>query len=372
MDSGENVYCDYHCQADFDDIRFTAADGVTSYDYWREEYVEIGYAVFWVEVAANLDADQTIYIYYGSSVSSTTSSIENTFLYGDHFTSLPTNEGTANSNWNIRDGTWLYPTYGTDTGWIGPRTTVNLPSSQTSGIRVRGRFNVSNTDIDARGRVYVIMFDSLDEYQLMYAPATDAHDTNYGHWYSYDYHTDVVRWELGYRSSPWTQVGTWGCEVYENAGNDFFTHSWGSTVDSDDTDSDWTFDKIQFYTMRYSSFAPFDCAEIDWLFVAKYVAPEPGHGSWGSEEGSDTTHTDDSSLLMAAAGIAGIVIAFSAAFMIQSRMRREPEEHVYVIEEEPLHTAACWKCGANLDLTKVEEDRVYKCEFCGAMGKVAR
>ena len=73
-DSGENVYLNSHCRADFGDIRFTASDGETLLDYWIEEKVDSDYAVFWVEIADNLSSSSvTIYIYYGKSDATTTS-----------------------------------------------------------------------------------------------------------------------------------------------------------------------------------------------------------------------------------------------------------------------------------------------------------
>ena len=73
-DSGENVYLNSHCRADFGDVRFTASDGETLLDYWIEEKVDSDYAVFWVEIADSLSSSSvTIYIYYGKSDATTTS-----------------------------------------------------------------------------------------------------------------------------------------------------------------------------------------------------------------------------------------------------------------------------------------------------------
>jgi|GEM_PF-4593451 len=53
-DSGEDVYLNGHCRADFGDVRFTDDDCVTLLDYWMESYTAGDNALFWVKVADNL------------------------------------------------------------------------------------------------------------------------------------------------------------------------------------------------------------------------------------------------------------------------------------------------------------------------------
>ena len=78
-----SVDAEGHCQTDFGDIRFTDGDGATVLDIWMEEYTTSGDATFWVEIADDVSSsayDVRIYIYYGTSgTSSTTSSGANTF-----------------------------------------------------------------------------------------------------------------------------------------------------------------------------------------------------------------------------------------------------------------------------------------------------
>lgn len=80
-----DVTYDANMQADFDDIRFTAANGVTELDYWCEDYTASTDAIFWVEVADNLNTTQEIYMYYGNDAVSTTSDGDDTFLFFDDF-----------------------------------------------------------------------------------------------------------------------------------------------------------------------------------------------------------------------------------------------------------------------------------------------
>jgi len=72
------VYCNSLCQADFDDLRFTAADGTTLLDYWIESYVASTSAV--VHVQNNSTPDTTLRMYYGKADAEAVSSGPNTFI----------------------------------------------------------------------------------------------------------------------------------------------------------------------------------------------------------------------------------------------------------------------------------------------------
>lgn len=80
-----NVTYDADMQSDFDDIRFTASDGVTSLSYWMDSYIADTSAVFWVNVTSAPAGDSTIYMYYGNSGVSSTSNGTNTFIFFDDF-----------------------------------------------------------------------------------------------------------------------------------------------------------------------------------------------------------------------------------------------------------------------------------------------
>ncbi|MHA2133583.1 MAG: DUF2341 domain-containing protein [Candidatus Thorarchaeota archaeon] len=84
-DTGENVSCDSLCRSDFSDIRFTDNDGTTLLDYWTESSVTTEQAVFWVEVAANLNTTHDIYVYYGNPEANTASNGSATFMLFDDF-----------------------------------------------------------------------------------------------------------------------------------------------------------------------------------------------------------------------------------------------------------------------------------------------
>jgi len=50
---------------------------------------------------------------------------------------------------------------------------------------------------------------------------------------------------------------------------------------------------------------------------------------------------------------------------------QDVREHVTVIEEQACPLATCPKCGADIDPTKIDENRVYICNYCGGASKAA-
>jgi hypothetical protein len=79
-DSGEDMYCDSLCKTDFTDIRFTSSDEQTLLSYWLQSKTDSNNAVFWVKVTEDLDADKTIFVYYGNATATSLSSQANTFI----------------------------------------------------------------------------------------------------------------------------------------------------------------------------------------------------------------------------------------------------------------------------------------------------
>ncbi|MHA1850427.1 MAG: hypothetical protein ACTSW8_04105, partial [Candidatus Thorarchaeota archaeon] len=50
---------------------------------------------------------------------------------------------------------------------------------------------------------------------------------------------------------------------------------------------------------------------------------------------------------------------------------QDVREHVTVLEEQACPLATCPKCGADIDPTKIDENRVYICHYCGGASKAA-
>ena len=86
---------------EFDDIRFTEADGTTLVDAWAEVIVTDTSATIWVEfptTPANT-VEQTYYMYYGHASPTNYWDIGATFLFGEDFS------GDL-SKWTQKTGTW--------------------------------------------------------------------------------------------------------------------------------------------------------------------------------------------------------------------------------------------------------------------------
>ena len=86
-DDADQFQMNPHSQVDFDDVRFTKADGSTLLYYWRETYVASDYAVFWVKLENIPASPGTLdyYVYYGNAAAADASDGDNTFGFYDHF-----------------------------------------------------------------------------------------------------------------------------------------------------------------------------------------------------------------------------------------------------------------------------------------------
>ena len=83
-------------QADFDDVRFTHADGDTLIDAWLESKTDSTSAVMWAEFPTTPSdgVEQTYYMYYGNDSVASDWDIATTFEYSDDYESIPNFIGT--------------------------------------------------------------------------------------------------------------------------------------------------------------------------------------------------------------------------------------------------------------------------------------
>ena len=88
------VAYDSDMQPNFNDIRFTASDGITLLSYWRESYTAGVSALFWVKVPSLPSGSSTVYMYYGNAGAGSASDGTATFDFFDDFS------GDL-SKWNI-------------------------------------------------------------------------------------------------------------------------------------------------------------------------------------------------------------------------------------------------------------------------------
>jgi hypothetical protein len=273
-DSGGDVYCNSKCKADFGDIRFTDDDCVTLLSYWMESKTDGDNAVFWVKVAKDLSTvNQTIYIYYGKADATTTSNGIDTFLFFDDF-------NDDSQDWTVLSGTWV------ETGGV-------LKETATVDSSVRMAF------VDSGGLAY--------EYRSKFTGGSGT----------YPYMGIQIKYptspDNGYQCLAYSNggggVGKNIMKIYRLTGgfptllksglvslielNVFhrFKVTYNDVTDTikyyyDDaegvsvTDSTYTTGAMVKLLINGLN----TLGEFDFVFVRKFVSPEPAHSTWGSEE----------------------------------------------------------------------------------------
>jgi hypothetical protein len=292
VDSGEDVYVGTKCRADFGDIRFTKSDGVTLLDYWLESY-DGGVAIFWVEVdSIPASPDRvTIYIYYGKSDATTTSNGDDTFLFFDHFDGASLDL----TKWMVeKDSTYVtYTIVNSVLRATGSGSAVGSPAEEiykalfsmsASGYAIIARLRIATPAAGAK------MFARAGFYNSYTPTYRFSHAGQLGNnWDGYN--------AMGIYMPGWAYVGGTILDDTDLNGNfvnyelRLLNQTTGQIqilmngVDK----GTFTNSNIAGYTLNPAfSVAP-DTAtnaqfELDYLFVRKYVSPEPSHGSWGSEQ----------------------------------------------------------------------------------------
>ncbi|MHA2151826.1 MAG: DUF2341 domain-containing protein [Candidatus Thorarchaeota archaeon] len=246
-DSSADVYCDTNCRTDFGDIRFTDDEGLTPLDYWIESVVASDYAVFWVEIADNLDTNQDIYVYYGNPEATSISDGTATFQFFDDFES-----GTFDK-WDIISGWEISATYQTE-GVYGAYS-----EGGTSQPQLRHDMNQTESfliSIDAR------TFDNFNTFPyLVSSDAGSCYPCTFG-WTNALYHTGSY--------SNWPQNSTL-------ADNTWYAMQIGFDMNSGKVRG-W---KNGLY-MGEVDFASTTGATP--TYIRKWIPIEPNHGVWGIAE----------------------------------------------------------------------------------------
>ncbi|MFX0097588.1 MAG: DUF2341 domain-containing protein [Candidatus Hodarchaeota archaeon] len=284
-DIGADVFCNNKCRTDFGDIRFTDTDGMTELDYWMEEKMDSNYAIFWVELTANLIYNSTvIYLYYGRSDAVTSSNGEDVFIFFDDFET-----GTVDySKWDV---------YG-----VGPQDTVSIVTDPTDDsnkvlkIHESGDGNstgVLTNEWEATPTVAIGLrwrrsadYDKWAAYmsgqifkannEILFRECV-YFDGNYHHYfYNGPYHTD-------YQPAFSTTANTWHKLEYR-------VHSDYVNAYYDDEDHIGGYDLSiargwarRFSPLQFEEYEENRDTFIDSIYVRKYVA-DSLHGAWGGEE----------------------------------------------------------------------------------------
>ena len=277
-DNDDDVYCSNHCKNDFGDIRFTSADGISLLDYWIEDKIDSDHAVFWVEISQDLSTeDRTIYIYYGRSDAITTSNGFNTFELFDDFNG-------ASLDLNIWDIILNEGTIEVTNGYLRMYRPINMRMNITSdnsfsgtkALRYRQKILQSNY---YHSSVYYGTLPSISSigYSLypQYESALFTGDSEYpprcGGSTSTD--GDII-------AAP--PVGIWFTDEFYIPNGKI-----SRSLNDGSRETSTRYDGVSSGNVGLWANAAWNTAMehyTDWIFLRKYVEPEPSHGIWGSEE----------------------------------------------------------------------------------------
>lgn len=286
-DHDNSVYLDSKCQSDFGDIRFTDNDGSTLLDYWMEDGSIGNYGtIFWVVVADDLNTECLIYLYYGTTdVTPTTSNITATFLLADDFSTAPDMINNYNTHPDPHIGT------GTNTTTDGIYHLVN--DSSTIGVGLGYRRGLNLSDYNGLAYEFRIRDNGSDVYQVAIIGDTvhQMQTQNGAGWSggSGKYHTvlggsgsNAMNYDYSITGYSRLKVGV----DYKGYGYFFVngTHQWNNT------------DAVPEYTIGDDfylgpQFITGGEIWLDFWFARHWLLTEPSHSGWGYEEGSATSTT---------------------------------------------------------------------------------
>jgi hypothetical protein len=290
-DSNNSVYCDFNCQPDFDDIRFTRSDGSTLLDYWRESYFDSDNGTFWVEIKDNLDSNVSIYIYYGNTDSTTTSNGDATFVFFDDFDdgSIDANKWETYGPWTESGGVASFSIAGTG----GTSVLPDLMSDDAWDMRnksIVSRWRVNALTVNREWGVSCADTVGDDHTRLAYFLALNTsgndnvrsyYDTNAAS--GYDYYNLIIG---QYPPSVFMKT------EFVSTPNNVTKNSWVLDGNVLDTYSGTSFDStpqrifLGFYVHGYTNTLDSGNLEMefDWVYLRNQVGLELAHGAWGELE----------------------------------------------------------------------------------------
>jgi len=276
-DSGGNVYLNGKCRTDFGDIRFTASDGSTLLAYWMESYTASSSAVFWVKVPSIPASPNTatIYIYYGKSDATTTSNGDATFLFFDDFpgTAVNTTKWTVLSGGSVSvsNGELVLTGDGSNRGKVASKT-----FQSTDYVRMRVKSRVA--DASESSLLAVLQHDKT------YGASSNRPSNGFWH-ETYGTEFNIYKGV----SNTLTKLTSVTYDFYPDTNYHIleFVKSGSSMKGYADGVLKTSVSDTTTFSSKYIGLASRERAyatRVDWVFISKYVEPEPSHGSWGGEE----------------------------------------------------------------------------------------
>lgn len=250
-----NVTYDSDMQTDFDDLRFTDGTETTELSYWfyNNSYVASNSVQVWVNTSTlGSAANKTIYMYYGNALATTTSNINNTFMFGDDFTSLDTtNKWQMNyADWAVSGGIV------TGTGASRPQSILEIKTGTYNDYMIEARHQKTNDDNLAAGisfhpTSYTIDWNDVDWSDSAFGVRVGASE---GHAAYRNTNWNRMLWSMPASGSA---VGTW------NNDTNGFIYNFSGTPSA----------RTTYIGLMVSQTGA--VGKTDWIYVRRYVPSEP-------------------------------------------------------------------------------------------------
>ena len=271
-DSGSTVFLGTKCSADYGDLRFTNAAGAPL-DYWIESATTAS-AILWVELdfSPASPSAATFYCYYGNAAATAASNIKNTFVFADDF-----EDGTLDtaSRWTVPSASGSYAEAGGTLTVTGGKETVRSRNMYSNQYALHARVRLDQV----AGTSYrIIGFnETYPDYTKYYTSAF--------RYYPGDANFTAISGNVTSGATPSLGVPVDAnfhvteCRRYSSG---------GAPVDSFIIDGRAGISgKYPTANSRYVhiiSEAGSNSIIVDWVFLRKFLSPEPSVQSWGSEQ----------------------------------------------------------------------------------------
>ncbi|MFA7122353.1 MAG: DUF2341 domain-containing protein, partial [Bacilli bacterium] len=267
--SGSTVYIP-DCRADFADIRFTAADGVTHIPYHLES-VSGSTATFRVQIPsipASPDTT-TIYVYWhNTAATTTTSDPDAVYAVYDDF-----NDGVIGPQWSIsKDPDGIVQETG---GYLELKSPYG--NTESRGVSVFSPKLTGAAHIEASVKI-LSPYDSSDSNRHSIFECSGDPGI-----YSDYYHPTLQRHWGGYSGAPATLDTFVKHDIYIIPGE---STRWIAGSDWDVTSTEYTSSgaRFMFKTGVHGLRTAYGHMQIDWARISKWTPNEPTHGAWGPVE----------------------------------------------------------------------------------------
>lgn len=263
---GGDVHCENHCQNNFGDIRFIDTDETPVLDYWMQNYTDGVQATFWIETPSDVTSDNEILMYYGTALSSsTTSNGANTFIDFDHCTTLT----------------------GWDTDYGSPAQSGSEITLNKGGGGIMDCISESISGLGTHFRYHVKMKYDTSSSSGRWGLGRSDMTPNEGGWSGPYIGLNAGDIQRYHSSNGWITIGTYSDNVYfilDLMVNDT-TNKFLSSVDGASSTGWWGFRNSITIDDKggYEDSTSYNLV-IDWMFCSKYVASEPNFSTFGAEQ----------------------------------------------------------------------------------------